>query len=236
MNTAIESHKGLVKRLLSQLELDIDQDKAVQLCNAFYNELLQGAPVGYSVFSEKWIIHKFSHTEISAQKKLNTWQVGWPNNKAYISAIYTAPPSTESLQKELDDLKLDIANYVSLNSSLLEENAILHEAMKVLNQIADGKRKTRERNLAYSFVKFIETQGIDIPSEVLQLHNYTSIDELFGKTEQLNKDKAELIEYARKLRYAHELNSTTIETLDNVRFVSEQALSIAQPKCMRQGE
>ena len=33
----------------------------------------------------------------------------------------------------------------------------LVEAMKILNQIAEMPRKTRERNLAYSFVTFIET-------------------------------------------------------------------------------
>ena len=50
MNTTIESHKGLVKRLLSQLEIDIEQDKAVALCNAFQNsfhmKLSQDEPVG----------------------------------------------------------------------------------------------------------------------------------------------------------------------------------------------
>ena len=37
-------YKGLVKRLLSQLEIDIELDKATQLCNAFHAELSQGKP------------------------------------------------------------------------------------------------------------------------------------------------------------------------------------------------
>ena len=37
-----ERHKGLVKRLLIQLEIDIELDKATQLCNAFHAEISQG--------------------------------------------------------------------------------------------------------------------------------------------------------------------------------------------------
>ena len=39
--------------------------------------------------------------------------------------VYLVPLLTEALQKELEDLKLDIANYVSLNSSLLKNNVEL---------------------------------------------------------------------------------------------------------------
>ena len=45
--------------------------------------------------------------------------------KAELLTTKTVTPSTESLQKELEDLKLDIANYVSLNSSLLKNNVEL---------------------------------------------------------------------------------------------------------------
>ena len=56
--------------------------------------------------------------------------------------------------------------------------------------------------------------------------------ELFGKVEQLELDKAELIKYARKLIYAHELNDTVMKKLAHTRIVAEQALAIPQPKCM----
>ena len=56
--------------------------------------------------------------------------------------------------------------------------------------------------------------------------------ELFGKVEQLELDKAALIEYARKLLYAHELNAATMKKLAHTRIVAEQALSIPQPNCM----
>ena len=42
-----------------------------------------------------------------------------------------------------------------------DAEAKLSEAMKILHQIADMPRKTRERNLAYSFVAFIETMNTD---------------------------------------------------------------------------
>ena len=65
----------------------------------------------------------------------------------------------------------ELAKFAALQQISIEEKTTLeelekitnkyNEAMKVLNQIADGKRKTRERNLAYSFVKFIETMESD---------------------------------------------------------------------------
>ena len=53
-------------------------------------------------------------------------------------------------------------------------------------------------------------------------------------TEALQKDKAVLIEYARKLIYAHELNATTMKKLAHARIVAEQALAIPQPKFMKE--
>ena len=98
-----ERHKGLVKRLLIQLEIDIELDKAMQLCNAFHDELSQGEPVGYYY----------------AQRNANgvIAQVLTPNkpNKKFVEygnifdvqELFTAPPSTEALQKD----KAEIIEY-----------------------------------------------------------------------------------------------------------------------------
>ena len=54
--------------------------------------------------------------------------------------------------------------------------------------------------------------------------------ELFGKVEQLNKEKAELIEYARKLHYKlKHIDNYVIEEYENE---AKEALAIPQPKCM----
>ena len=66
--------------------------------------------------------------------------------------------------------------------------------------------------------------------------------ELFGKTEQLNKDMAELIEYAKKLCEAIEAMATNgwmycgVEGLDESQQKVLNALETPQPICMTQGE
>ena len=48
-----KSHKGLVKRLITQLEIDIDLEKAIALCNSFHRESSQGEPVAWA---RKWFV------------------------------------------------------------------------------------------------------------------------------------------------------------------------------------
>ena len=72
------------------------------------------------------------------------------------------PSDTEALlcmTQQRDDLLRDLGHArltdVGLNALEVAE-AELAEAMKILNQIADMPRKTREQRLAYSFVTFIK--------------------------------------------------------------------------------
>ena len=98
MNTTIESHKGLVKRLLSQLEIDIEQDKAVALCNAFQNsfhmKLSQDEPVGY-IEVNQYNEYRLEPADLFDCSKIE---------KDIKHNIYLAPPSTEALQKDKAEL------------------------------------------------------------------------------------------------------------------------------------
>ena len=71
-------YKGLVKRLLIQLEIDIELDKATQLCNAFHAELSQGE-------AENKVI-------VDYEEKLKSFYIN--DNQ----------PSTEALQKDKAEL------------------------------------------------------------------------------------------------------------------------------------
>ena len=87
-----ESHKGLVKRLLSQLEIDIELDKAVALCNDFHSELSQGEPVA-------WLVEGIN-AYIDYSRAVGTAQANMRN----IMPLYTVQPSTEALQKDKAEL------------------------------------------------------------------------------------------------------------------------------------
>ena len=56
--------------------------------------------------------------------------------------------------------------------------------------------------------------------------------QLFGKVEQLNKDKAELIEYAKILLEHHTRVCKGLGSNFDAQMESEIALAIPQPKCM----
>ena len=79
-------YKGLVKRLLSQLEIDIELDKATQLCNAFHAELSQVEPVGYA--NQEYVYG--AECRFVVEKEFSVV-------KGYTHPIFTAPPSTEDL-------------------------------------------------------------------------------------------------------------------------------------------
>ena len=61
-------------------------------------------------------------------------------------------------------------------------------------------------------------------TEDFQLHTYTSIGDL-------HKDKAELIEYVKKLRDEID-NIESLSYIDSALECARDALSIPQPKCM----
>ena len=154
-------YKGLVKRLLSQLEINIELDKATQLCNAFHAELSQGE-------AENKVI-------VDYDEKLKSFYIN--DNQ----------PSTEALQGEpvgyIGDLK-----YTPFE----------------VKKISRGK--------------ILDT---DIPL-------YTAPP----STEDLQKDKAELIEYARKLYSKFDFIKGYAKDLEEAENEAKQALAIPQPKCM----
>ena len=146
-----KSHKGLVKRLITQLEIDIDLEKAIALCNSFHRESSQGEPVAWA---RKWFAEGIKPYKERNENGTMSW-----------AKQFRLLPMTKS--KILND---DVPLYASPPS------------------------------------------------------------ELFGKVEQLNKDKAELIEYARKLHEA--LKSINFRVSDNLEIYTEEVLAIPQPKCM----
>ena len=136
MNTTIESHKGLIKRLLSQLGCAkdapfayvLDINDVLKICNAFHSELSQGEPVAWTdEYFTRVINNTFKATGIFDE--LN-------------KPLYEAPPSTEALQKELDKLTEDKAE-------LIEYTRKLREALKNINfGVSDNLEMYTEEVLA----------------------------------------------------------------------------------------
>ena len=80
---------------------------------------------------------------------------------AYHTAVYQIIVGVE--QRHSDDMLKLYANNLrkladeAFRTSLTDTEAKLVEAMKILNQIAEMPRKTREQRLAHSFVTFFKS-------------------------------------------------------------------------------
>ena len=149
-----KSHKGLVKRLITQLEIDIDLEKAIALCNSFHRESSQGEPVAWT---RKWFAEGIKPYKERNENGTMSW-----------AKQFRLLPMTKS---------------------------------KILND--------------------------DVPLYA------APPSELFDFSEQLNKDKAELIEYAKYLREridtATKANSWTTS---DIYYLLGQTLISPKPKCL----
>ena len=156
-------------------------------------------------------------------------------------AILDISKKLKNMTSDRDEWRQQHENLLSMYQTASDERATL-KALSPQGEPTISKMETVEpigylRFISNTNVKFIHNLVLKGASPIITTYPDLPVylapqSELFGKVEQLNKDKAELIAYARKLIYAHELNATTMKKLAHTRIVAEQALAIPQPKCM----
>ena len=120
-----EIYKGLVKRLIAQLEIDIDLEKSVWLCNAFHSELLK---VEKKIIFEPtiWGQHAvdtlnsikpvaFVYDEMVLDKYLckRASLAKEGENLPHGTLLYATPPSIEALQKDNSYLRQELHKVTS---------------------------------------------------------------------------------------------------------------------------